>query len=325
MRHAFRSTLIAAGIALSGGNAYAISTTELGNVLNVGQFGIGVDGNSLWSASATGTVYGISISGVGTTPTYGLGLNKTAMIGALAAAANVTTVTKAGTSIPVITLGSDVTFAIWSKSSALVPGNGTQIADFTFGAGLVWDPDPAISFPISVNNRSASAATYSFTSPLTLSPVLTPSNSPATLVKSSLTGTLRSNGVGTVSIAPSGSNTAIVRTTVLDGSNTVSLGVDVGNLQTFTAGLNGDTYNYAAQYNPGPGAGPFAGGPAPVTGMTLMTQTVSFTLSAGDRATLVAFSEISPVPEPTTALLMLAGLGTLAAVARRRSSKADRA
>ena len=103
MRQTLLSALVAAGIAISGGNTYAaITATQLGSV--VAQFGIGIDGSGLWSTSA----YGVStiIDGVSTTPTYitgsGLGSNKAAMIDALAAAANVTTVTKAGTTMSVI-------------------------------------------------------------------------------------------------------------------------------------------------------------------------------------------------------------------------------
>ena len=155
--------------------------------------------------------------------------------------------------------------------------------------------------------------------PLVLSPVLTSANSPNTLVKSSFTGTLRSDGSGTVSIAPVGS--AIVSTSVLDGSSVVSLGTPVGNAQSFAAGVSGTPYTYAGQYAPGPNAGPFAAGPQPVSGFTLMTQNTAFALSAGDRATVVSFSEITPVPEPETYALLLVGLAAMGGFARLRTRR----
>jgi len=85
MRQTLLSALVAASIAISGGNTYAaITATQLGSVFNVAQFGIGIDGSGLWSTSA----YGVStiIDGVSTTPTYingsGLGSNKAAMFAA---------------------------------------------------------------------------------------------------------------------------------------------------------------------------------------------------------------------------------------------------
>jgi hypothetical protein len=288
--------------------ASAATLADLGKVIDVSKFGISVGNSSLFS-----TQFGIGINGG--TPIYLGPANLGTVVGALASAADITLTPKFGSLVPVVTLNKDVNLTIYTLSGL----TSTPVADFTFGAGLTWNPDPQITFPISVNNRSATAQNYSFTSPLLLSPVLTPSNSPGTLVKASFTGSLRSNGVGQVDIAPTLGAT-IVKTTVLDGANTVSLGVDVGNAQSFVAGSNGDIYNYAGQYKPGPSAAGYLAGPSPVTGMTLMTQTVSFSLSAGDRATMVAFSEITPVPEPGSYLLMAVGLLAVAGLARRRGA-----
>ena len=58
-----------------------------------------------------------------------------------------------------------------------------------------------------------------------------------------------------------------------------------------------------------------------MAGFTLMTQNTSFTLSGGDRATMVSFSQINPVPEPESFALMLAGLAVLGVTVRRRNAR----
>ena len=284
----------------------AITTEDLTKVL--GGFSATINGQSI---GATGI--GLQIDG-GTPFWLGAG-NITNVVNAVAAAADIQLTFKDGVSIPIVTLTRDVNITVLGPQSL----GAARLADFSFAAGATWNPDPAISFPISVLNRTSTTQTYSFSTTMLLTPVLTPSNSPSTLVKSSLTGTLRSDGNGTVSIAPVPLAGAIVNSSVASGMTVTSMNVPVGNAQSFAAGVNGQVYTYAGQFNAGPTAAEYTVGPTPsMAGFTSMTQTVAFSLSAGDRATLVAFTEILPVPEAGTHAMLAAGLAVLALMARRR-------
>jgi hypothetical protein len=311
MLNRFSLSAVCAALLAASSAASAITVAELTGVVDPSSFEIRVNNTAINTAN-----FGISVNGAA--PVYAASFNEANVLLALATSAGISFVSKGGSNIPVITLDRDVSLGIFQRPNPLAAG--TQIADFTFGAGLRFDPDPVINFPISVLNRTASAQSYSFIFPLVLSPLLTPANSPATEVKSSFIGTLRSNGVGQVSIAPIGAASSIVSTSVLQNFSPVSLGVDVGIAQTFAAGVDGTTYSYVGGFNPGPGPGPFKTGPVPVTSYTQMIQSTNFTLSAGDRATMVAFSEITPVPEPAALAMMSVGVGFLVWAKRRRLS-----
>lgn len=289
--------------------------------------GLTVDGRQLISASS-GQQWGLQVSTSDGTvlatswnPVTGL----PQLLDTLASKATITTVFKNGVDIPIITLNADVTATVFQRPVATT-GGGTEVFSIGLQRGLTFDPDPQINLPFSVQNRTGTTQNYAFSFTMNLLPALTPVNSPQTLVKSNLTGTLRdgngtaNNGDGAASIGLVGGQ-PIVRSSVTQGLTQVPLGVDVGNAQSFS-GVVGAVFGYTGQFNAGPDAGPYKLGPSPVTSFTQMTQTVNFSLSAGDRATMVAFTEIMPIPEPGTYGLMLAGLGVVAAMARRRGRRA---
>lgn len=305
LRRSATATLL---LVVTSGAWAAISTADLTKVL--GGFSATINGQSIGASGV-----GLQIDG-GTPFWLGAG-NITNVVNAVAAAADIQLTYKDGVSIPIVTLTRDVNITVLGPQSL----GATRLADFSFAAGATWNPDPAISFPISVLNRTNTVQTYSFSTTMLLTPVLTPSNSPSTLVKSSLTGTLRSDGVGTVSIAPVPMAGAIVNSSVASGMTVTSMNVPVGNAQSFAAGVNGQVYTYAGQFNVGPTAAEYTVGPTPpLAGFTSMTQTVAFSLSAGDRATLVAFTEILPIPEASTHAMLAAGLAVIALLARRRKA-----
>ena len=158
--------------------------------------------------------------------------------------------------------------------------------------------------------------------PLALPVAQTPITSP-NQVKASLAGNLQDNPNGTVrdgvtigQIAP---GSAIVTTSLL-GSGNPNMGVDIGNTQVFLSG--GPLVDpYVSQLNPGPGVGNYKPGPTPAPSFVGMIQTTTFTLSPKDRATMVAFSEITPVPEPGSHALMVAGILALVGLTRARGTK----
>jgi hypothetical protein len=51
-----------------------------------------------------------------------------------------------------------------------------------------------------------------------------------------------------------------------------------------------------------------------------MQLTSKFTLSANTRASLVGFASITPVPEPDSFAMILAGLGLMGFMSRRRKN-----
>jgi hypothetical protein len=118
-----------------------------------------------------------------------------------------------------------------------------------------------------------------------------------------------------------------IQTAVLN-PGPVGMGVDVGPSASIAAGPSGQVLAYGntstafpmsgdAFVAPGPAFldyAPLAGGP-----FTQMKADWRFSLSGGgDSFAGIGYVEIVPVPEPGTVLLMLAGLGGLAVVARRR-------
>lgn len=216
-------------------------------------------------------------------------------------AANVQIETKAN-GAPVITLKNDVSVDIRTGNGLSAP-----IANFTLEQETFrLDPDPVVSYGVSVRNLQNSTQNYVYTWPLLFSPAV----SGETLVKSSLTGTLTDTNGNGATLSPVGP--AIQ--TAIAGFPFTSMGVDVGNT-SITAAANGS--QSFAFYNPGPAPGANYA-PGPTGNFTFMNVATTFSLSARDRVSMTGFTEIVPVPEPSTYAMLLAGLVFAGVVACRR-------
>lgn len=166
--------------------------------------------------------------------------------------------------------------------------------------------DPDLSYGYYARNNTGAIQTYTFTVGETIVP---PVDSPAAVyadIAYSLT-----NPSGSLSIAPAGSATAIQHFMLSadNGLTFTSAGVDVG--PAVTTGATGST-----------AWGPYsASAGAPTGSWNYMQIVTAFTLTPGrDVASLSGYASIVPVPEPETYAMFLAGLGLLAAIARRRKA-----
>ena len=181
--------------------------------------------------------------------------------------------------------------------------------------------DPILSYGMSVVNNGAGLATFQR---ITTAPIL-PTLSGPVQVRAGVSGSVSDIGGGGVTITPAQQAATAqdsdgipelqvfqLRQTVGSGTWT-NAGVDVGIAKTFNSDPAPFTYVYGA-YNLPNQAGPTAG-----TAWAQMQTVTRFTLTGGgDRATLVGFAEILPVPEPSEYAMLLAGLAVVAGVARRR-------
>lgn len=222
-------------------------------------------------------------------------------------AANVQITTKEN-GLPIVTLRNDVNVDIRSSNNPL----SAPIAQLSFEADTFrFDPDPAVSYGLSVRNLSNSAQSYTFAWPLLFSPTL----SGQTIVKSSFTGTLTDlGGAAGASITPTIGTK--IQSSIVGPSPLASI-VDVGDAYSFNTANASQNFAF---YNPGPAPGAnYALGPL-ASNLTFMNVTTAFSLSGRDRVSFTGFSEILPIPEPSTYALMLVGLGLAGVVARRTNA-----
>lgn len=168
--------------------------------------------------------------------------------------------------------------------------------------------DPDLSYAFSAVNNNATSQTYTFAvGEAILPPVGTANN-----VYADIAGGLTAKGGGVATISPFGTNTAIQQFQLSAdmGASFVNAGVDVGPV---ASAIGTGTYGTFASNT--------IAGPAGQT-WNYMQLTSKFTLSANSRASLVGFASITPVPEPESYAMFLAGLGLMGLMARRRKNVA---
>lgn len=167
--------------------------------------------------------------------------------------------------------------------------------------------DPDLSYGYFAKNNTGAVQTYSFTIGETMVPPVSGGNTVYADIGASL-----SNPSGSLSINPAiGSHLQQFMLSNDGGVSFVNAGVDVGNAYT-TSALG--TTNY-------PGDSATASGPTgPWNYMQLVT---SFTLTPNkDVASVSGFASITPalpVPEPSSYLMLMAGLGMISLISFKRS------
>jgi hypothetical protein len=166
--------------------------------------------------------------------------------------------------------------------------------------------DPDLSYAFSAVNNNAISQTYTFS----IGEAILPSVSTTNNVYADIAGGLTAKGTGTATISPFGASSAIQKFELSsdNGFSFVNAGVDIG-----PAASSSGTSTYGT-YASNTVAGP--------VGQTwnYMQLTSKFSLSANTRASLVGFASITPVPEPDNYAMILAGLGLMGFMSRRRKN-----
>jgi hypothetical protein len=155
--------------------------------------------------------------------------------------------------------------------------------------------DPELSYGITVRNNTGRTQTYTIVADETIAPPLGSPNSVFASINGSLTATS-----GTLQISQSQSFKLQAGAAPL-----VSAGVDLA--PTYSTSSSG---SFSA-------LSPIVAGPQ--NAWDYMQLSTTFTLSGGKgSATLEGYASITPVPEPESYAMLLAGLGMVGVIARRR-------
>jgi hypothetical protein len=167
--------------------------------------------------------------------------------------------------------------------------------------------DPDLAYGYFAKNNTASTQTYTFTLGESIAP---PVGTPAQVYAD--IGYSLTNSSGHLSIAPVAGNTAMQSFLLsIGGGPLINAGVDVGpGIATSALGtsLQGPCQSLTVA--------------APTGTWDYMQITTKFTLSPNkDVASISGYASITPVPEPGTYAMLLAGLGMIGATLRRRSTR----
>jgi hypothetical protein len=189
----------------------------------------------------------------------------------------------------------------WKNSSKLAFGAAAGI----YVNDLKFDPDPMLSFDVTLVNNSARNQTYSIAYNTPLSPLLTGlvnSSSSLTAVLTDL------NGNGNAKVSPL-NGSSILRAFDLTVNDTeISKNVDVGNTFSIISGTG--TQNWSAVNTLICGTGEFA--------CENMSAVITVTLTKGDKVRLYGqVEQIQAVPVPSSALLLGSILALFAGVRRK--------
>lgn len=167
--------------------------------------------------------------------------------------------------------------------------------------------DPFMTYGFSAKNNTAFTQTYTFA----IGEAIVPTISGAYTLYADIAGSLTNGVAGSnVAITPVNAKLQTLRLSTDNGATFVNAGVDVGDAAS--NGTARGSYNY----------GTFAANSSGSGNYNYWEIETKFNLSGGrDVATMSGFAEITPVPEPEKFALLLAGLGLLGAIVRRRVSQ----
>jgi len=171
----------------------------------------------------------------------------------------------------------------------------------TFAVAANVDPYIAYGLSIQNNTNSVNSYSFSFTEPL-LPPIAGPYS-----IYADIAGSVVNIGAGTTLALNPTSGTTLQKVILDDGYGTLTnAGVDVGS--SFSYSGIGSTGYLGAGFANASGSGSFES-------WTIQT---SFSLTGKDIATLSGYAEITPIPEPGTYGMLLAGMAVVGFMARRR-------